>query len=180
MNERQLLSGLQLIKPTIYNDHRGYFYVTYQADYYRELQLPHFVQDNLSRSTKGVLRGLHYQKPNAQGKLVYVTRGSVWDVAVDLRKHSPTFTQWYAVTLSDENHWQLYIPPGFAHGFCVLSDTADFYYKCTDFYTPSAERGISWDDPTLAIPWPVKDPILANKDQHYPTLSTLSDDQLFD
>lgn len=173
------LSGLIIIQPKIYNDNRGYFYEIFQQKRYEEFGLPPFVQDNFSRSTRNVLRGLHYQLPNPQGKLVYVTRGSVWDVAVDIRKHSPTFGQWFGITLSDENHTQFYIPPGFAHGFCVLSDEVDFHYKCTDYYSPGAEQGIAWNDAKLNIPWPVQQPILSAKDEIYSCLHEISDEKLF-
>ncbi len=173
------LSGLLLFEPRIFNDARGYFYETFQAQRYQEYGLPAFVQDNFSRSTQGVLRGLHYQLPKSQGKLVGVTRGKIWDVAIDIRRHSSTFGQWFSVILSDENHTQMYIPPGFAHGFCVLSEVADFYYKCTDFYSPADERGIAWNDKELNLPWPIKQPILSPKDEIYPMLSEIPDEYLF-
>ena len=128
------------------------------------------MQDNWSRSARGTLRGLHFQEPNPQGKLVMVVRGTVWDVAVDIRKGSPRFGRWTAVELSDQNHRQFWVPPGFAHGFCCLSETADLLYKCTDLYLPAADRGIAWDDPDLAIAWPVKDPVLSAKDKVAPAL----------
>jgi dTDP-4-dehydrorhamnose 3,5-epimerase len=173
------LAGLIIIEPTVFHDTRGYFFETFQLQRYTEFGIPAFVQDNVSRSTKNVLRGLHYQLPNAQGKLVWVTRGSVWDVVVDIRLSSPTFGQWFGITLSDENHLQMYIPPGFAHGFCVLSDSADFHYKCTDFYTPGAEHGICWNDPQIQIPWPTTQPITSPKDDLYPTLNEIAHDKLF-
>lgn len=173
------LHGLMIIQPKIFQDNRGYFYEVFQQKRYEEMGIPAFVQDNFSRSTRNVLRGLHYQLPNPQGKLVYVTRGSVWDVAVDIRKSSPTFGQWFGITLSDENHTQLYIPPGFAHGFCVLSDEADFHYKCTDYYTPGAEQGIAWNDTTLNIPWPVQHPVLSPKDEIFPFLHEHTHEKLF-
>lgn len=180
MKTRQTsLEGLLIIEPRIFSDSRGFFYETFQQQRYTELGLTSFVQDNTSRSTKNVLRGLHYQLPQAQGKLVYVTLGSVFDVAVDIRRNSPTFGKWFCITLSDENHLQLYIPPGFAHGFCVLSDEADFHYKCSEFYTPHCEHGIAWNDPQLNIPWPVKNPILSPKDETYATLAEISNDNLF-
>ena len=132
-----------------------------------------FVQDNHSRSSKGVLRGLHFQKTKPQGKLVRVVRGEVYDVAVDIRKGSPTFGQWEGVILSEENKTQLWVPPGFAHGFVVLSDTADFEYKCTDYYDPSDEGSILWNDPDLDIPWPIDNPILSNKDARADRLADL-------
>lgn len=173
------LAGLLIIEPKVFTDTRGYFYETYQRERYEQAGIPAFVQDNTSRSKHGAVRGLHYQLPNAQGKLVYVTRGSVWDVVVDIRTNSATFGHWFAYTLSDENHAQLYVPPGFAHGFCVLSDEADFHYKCTDYYSPSNEHGIAWNDPELNIPWPIKNPILSAKDAAYPTLKGIPHDRLF-
>lgn len=173
------LSGLLIFEPKIFNDNRGYFFEVFQAERYADVGIPPFVQDNISRSTKNVLRGLHYQLPRAQGKLVWVTRGTVWDIALDIRVSSPTFGQWFSIILSDENHTQMYIPPGFAHGFCVLSDEADFYYKCTDFYTPKAEHGIAWNDTNLNIPWPIQHPILSPKDEVYPHLKDIPHENLF-
>ena len=159
------LVGLKLIVPDVFPDNRGYFVETYHATKYDLEGLDEsFVQDNLSHSKKNVLRGLHYQYPGAQGKLIYVTQGEILDVAVDIRKDSPTLGKWYAVTLSAQNHRQLYISPGFAHGFCVLSDTAEVIYKCTDFYNPAYEHTLLWNDPTLAITWPVAQPIISEKD----------------
>jgi len=159
------LVGLKLIVPDVFPDNRGYFVETYHATKYDLEGLDEsFVQDNLSHSKKNVLRGLHYQYPGAQGKLIYVTQGEIFDVAVDIRKDSPTLGKWYAVTLSAQNHRQLYISPGFAHGFCVLSDTAEVIYKCTDFYNPAYEHTLLWNDPTLAITWPVAQPIISEKD----------------
>lgn len=137
------------------------------------------MQDNYSRSKKNVLRGLHYQLPHPQGKLVGVTRGSVYDVVVDIRLSSPTFGNWFGIHLNDENQMQMYIPPGFAHGFCVLSDEADFYYKCTDFYAPGTEHGIIWNDEKLNIAWPISNPILSPKDEIYSSLYEIPHDQLF-
>lgn len=173
------LSGLLLIEPRIFADERGYFFEGFQQTRYAEAGILPFVQYNLSRSKRNVLRGLHYQSPKAQGKLVGVSRGKVWDVAVDIRLSSKTFGQWFAAELSDENHAQLYIPPGFAHGFCVLSEEADFYYKCTDFYAPEAEQGIAWNDTRLNIPWPIEQPLLSPKDQTYSSLHELPHDKLF-
>ena len=173
------LPGLLIIEPQVFHDTRGYFYEAFQQTRYQELGLPVFVQDNVSRSKQHVLRGLHYQNPHSQGKLVGVTSGAVWDVALDIRASSKTFGQWFGLLLSDENHRQMYVPKGFAHGFCVLSNEADFYYKCTDFYSPDSEQGIAWDDPTLNIPWPISQPILATKDQRYPRLSEIPHDKLF-
>lgn len=135
------LSGLLILQPRVFKDERGFFYEVFQAERYKDLGIPPFVQDNFSRSIQNVIRGLHYQLPHPQGKLVYVTRGHVFDVAVDIRKSSPTFGQWFGIHLTDENHTQLYIPPGFAHGFCTLSDEADFHYKCTEYYFPQGEQG---------------------------------------
>lgn len=173
------LPGLLLIEPNVWVDNRGYFYEVYQENRYQEYQLPHFVQDNVSRSKRNVLRGLHYQLPHSQGKLVFVTRGNAWDVSVDLRINSPTFGQWFGIYLNEENHTQLYIPPGFAHGFCVLSDEADFHYKCTDYYFPNAEHGIAWNDVDLNISWPIEHPILSPKDATYPLLRELTNEKLF-
>ena len=164
-----------VIEPKVFGDERGFFLETFQTDRYAELAgitLP-FVQDNHSRSSKAVLRGLHYQKTKPQGKLVRVVRGEVYDVAVDIRQGSPTFGQWEGVILSEENKTQFWIPPGFAHGFLVLSDTADFEYKCTDYYDPSDEGSIIWDDPDLNISWPIKYPQLSDKDLNAPRLVDL-------
>ncbi|HPE72882.1 MAG TPA: dTDP-4-dehydrorhamnose 3,5-epimerase [Candidatus Competibacter sp.] len=162
------LPGILLLEPQVFGDARGFFMETWQAARYREVGMPErFVQDNHSRSRRGVLRGLHYQLTQPQGKLVWVTRGAVFDVGVDIRRGSPSFGRWYGCVLDDLNHRQLYIPPGFAHGFCVLSEEADFFYKCTDYYHPSSERGIAWDDPEIGIAWPIRDGItLSAKDQH--------------
>ncbi len=173
------LDGLLLIEPRVFGDPRGYFFESYQNNRYQELGIPPFVQDNMSHSKRDVLRGLHYQLPYAQGKLVGVSRGAVWDVVVDIRLSSPTFGQWFGTTLSALNHRQMYVPPGFAHGFCVLSDDVDFYYKCTDYYQPTAERGIAWNDPNLKINWPVAHPILSPKDEVYLPLHEMPRDQLF-
>lgn len=173
------LNGLLIITPRLFHDARGYFFESFHQTRYAALGLPPFVQDNHSVSKKNVIRGLHYQQPNAQGKLVFVTRGKVWDVVVDIRKSSPTFGQWFSLILSDENHTQLYIPPGFAHGFCTLSDEADFAYKCTDVYTPGAEHGIRFDDPDINIPWPTTTPILSEKDKTYPLLANIPRENLF-
>ena len=149
------IDGLYIIEPTVHGDSRGYFMETYNQKDMEEAGLNMtFVQDNESMSRKGVLRGLHYQKQYPQGKLVRVIEGEVFDVAVDLRKDSPTFGQWFGVVLSDENKKQFYISPGFAHGFLVLSDVARFCYKCTDFYHPGDEGGLAWNDPEIGIKWP--------------------------
>ena len=161
------LPGLLTIEPKSFGDSRGFFFESYQRDrYYGAGIAVEFVQDNVSRSCKGTLRGLHYQLTRPQGKLVYVTRGEVFDVAVDLRRKSPTFGRWFGTLLNDTNHKQLYIPPGFAHGFAVTSESADFCYKCTEFYDPKDERTLLWNDPDIGIAWPDLDPrILSAKDQ---------------
>lgn len=171
--------GLIIIEPRIFNDSRGYFYESYQDKRYGELGIPPFVQDNFSHSQRNTLRGLHYQLPSAQGKLVGVTQGEVWDVVVDIRQDSPTFKQWFGIHLSEQNHIQMYVPPGFAHGFCVLSETANFYYKCTDYYNPATEKGIIWNDSELNIPWPLQNPIISSKDLLLPSLSEITHDNLF-
>jgi dTDP-4-dehydrorhamnose 3,5-epimerase len=166
------IPGVLLIEPDVFRDPRGLFLETYHARRYEEAGIPGpFVQDNYSQSIRGTLRGLHYQEPHAQGKLVMVTEGAVYDVVVDIRKGAPSFGRWYGVELSAENRRQVYVPPGCAHGFCVTSERASFLYKCTDYYAPSAEQGIIWNDPVLAIPWPVTTPILSAKDQTYKSLA---------
>ena len=167
------IDGLLIIEPKIFADPRGMFYEVYSENRYEEHGIPCFVQDNHSVSKKGVLRGLHYQVNPGQGKLVRVTRGEVFDVAVDIRKQSPTYGKWWGLSLSETNNFQLYIPIGFAHGFCVLSESAEVLYKCSDYYSPENERGILWNDPDLAIDWPVKDPILSEKDAVSPLFSEL-------
>ncbi|RUO92483.1 dTDP-4-dehydrorhamnose 3,5-epimerase [Corallococcus sp. AB018] len=160
-----------LIEPKVFGDDRGFFLESFHAKRYADVGVVGpFVQDNLSRSVKGTLRGLHFQEPNAQGKLVQCLAGAVWDVAVDIRKGSPTFGRWVAAELTGENKHQLWVPAGLAHGFCVVSDSADFFYKCTALYSPEFERSVAWDDPDLAIPWPVKQPLLSAKDQRAPRL----------
>ena len=164
--------GVFIIEPVVHGDHRGFFMESYHRDRFAELGIDcEFVQDNHSRSTRGVLRGLHYQLNQPQGKLVRVVTGEVYDVAVDIRRGSPHYRQWVGVVLSEENRLQLYIPPGFAHGFCTLSEQADFLYKCTDFYTPGDEYGIAWDDPDIGIDWPSMDYILSGKDRDLPRLA---------
>jgi dTDP-4-dehydrorhamnose 3,5-epimerase len=165
------LPGVLIIKPPHFTDHRGFFMETHHQERYAEAGLNRvFVQDNHSRSKKHVLRGLHYQLTRPQGKLVFVVAGEIFDVAVDIRKGSPTFGKWTGAYLSDENKQQIYVPEGFAHGFVVLSEFADVIYKCTDFYAPGDERGIYWADPSIAINWPIKDPILSDKDRECPRL----------
>jgi dTDP-4-dehydrorhamnose 3,5-epimerase len=167
------IEGLIIIEPTVFSDERGYFMETYNNDEFVLAGLPVFyVQDNQSKSRKGVLRGLHFQKTQPQGKLVRVISGEVYDVAVDLRKRSATYGKWRGVTLSAENKLQFYVPEGFAHGFLVLSDTAEFVYKCTRLYSPYDEGGLLWNDPELGIDWPLDgmEPILSDKDRLHPTL----------
>jgi len=164
--ENTRLPGVLLIEPKVFVDQRGFFQEIWNQHRYAKAGMPEtFVQDNLSRSRHGVLRGLHVQNPNAQGKLVYVLEGSVFDVAVDIRRGSPHFGQWVGIELSADNHRQLYIPPGFAHGFCVTSDSALFAYKCTDTYNPSAEFSVLWNDSDIGIDWPIDNPELSAKDQ---------------
>jgi dTDP-4-dehydrorhamnose 3,5-epimerase len=161
------LDDCVIIEPKVFGDERGFFLETFQAERYACLvgiTLP-FVQDNHSRSSKGVLRGLHFQRKKPQGKLVRVVKGEVYDVAVDIRQGSPTYSKWAAIVLSENNKKQVWVPPGFAHGFVVLSDTADFEYKCTDYYDPSDEGSILWSDPDLNIPWPIANPVLSTKDE---------------
>jgi len=161
------IAGVKLIEPKIFGDERGFFLETFELNRYREMldiDLD-FVQDNHSRSGKNVLRGLHFQRKNPQGKLVRVVRGAVFDVAVDIRPHSPTFGKWEGVLLSEENKNQFWIPPGLAHGFVVLSDVADFEYKCTDYYAPENEGCLLWNDPQVGIEWPDITPILSEKDK---------------
>jgi len=165
------IEGLYIIEQKVFSDNRGYFMETYNEKAFKEAGLDiRFVQDNQSKSKKGVLRGLHFQKRYPQGKLVRVFRGEVFDVAVDLRKSSPTFKKWYGCRLSGENRKQMYIPEGFAHGFLVLSDEAEFAYKCTDFYHPEDEGGYPWNDPSFNIEWPLEDIgelLLSEKDKNY-------------
>lgn len=166
--------GVLLIKPKVWGDARGYFVETWQKERYvaAGINWP-FVQDNHSKSSCGILRGLHYQKTRPQGKLVSVSLGSVFDVAVDIRQNSPTFGSWYGVELTQENQWQLWIAPGLAHGFVVTSPFAHFHYKCTDFYCPEDEGSIRWNDPAIGITWPVSEPILSEKDCHAPFFSNV-------
>jgi dTDP-4-dehydrorhamnose 3,5-epimerase len=169
------IPGLLIIEPKVFGDSRGFFLETYNGIRYKEHGLDvQFVQDNHSHSEYGVLRGLHCQRNYPQGKLVSVSRGRVFDVAVDIRKDSPTFGQWESVILDDVNHRQFYVPPGFAHGFCVMSQVADFTYKCTDYYHPEDEIGIHFSDPDLNIDWPVDNPKLSDKDRAYPRLKDIA------
>lgn len=169
------LPGVVIIEPKVFGDARGFFLETFQAERYKEMagiELP-FVQDNHSRSTRGVLRGLHFQLTKPQGKLVRVVRGEVLDVAVDVNPASATFGQHEAVILSEDNHRQFWVPPGYAHGFVVLSDVADFEYKCTDYYDPSDESGVIWNDPEIGIDWKIANPKLSDKDKLLPSLAQL-------
>ena len=167
------IEGLYIIEPMVFGDDRGYFMETYHAEEFKEAGLDQeFVQDNQSKSKKGVLRGLHFQYTKPQGKLVRALRGKVFDVAVDLRKDSPTYGKWEGIILSEENKKQFYVPEGFAHGFVVLSDEAEFTYKCTNFYDAEDEGGILWNDPSIAIEWPidVNEIMLSEKDKKWSTL----------
>ncbi len=168
--ERCRLPGLVVIRPRVFPDGRGYFLESYkESDFARAGISERFVQDNQSSSLKGVLRGLHYQlPPHAQGKLVRVLEGRVWDVAVDIRPDSPTLRQWFGIELSAEDHTLFYIPPGFAHGFLVLSERAQFFYKCTAEYSKESEAGIRWNDPQIAVTWPLKDVTVSDRDQGLP------------
>ena len=173
------IPGLVLIEPVVHGDSRGFFMESWHADRYREQGLPgRFVQSNLSRSGAGVVRGLHFQFPQGQGKLVSVLDGRVFDVAVDIRSDSPTFRQWAGVELSAENHRQLYVPEGFAHGFCVLGDTALMSYYCTSPYNAEQEFSVAWNDPDIGIDWPLEPESLSTKDSVAPLLSELSEDNL--
>lgn len=160
------IPGVLLFEPAAFADERGYFMESFQAERYRDAGLIQpFVQDNLSKSRHGVLRGLHFQYPRGQGKLVQVFQGEVFDVAVDIRRGSPSFGHWVGAILSSENRYQLWIPPGFAHGFCVLSGEALLTYKCTDYYSPATEQTIRWDDPSIRVEWPLSQPSLSAKDR---------------
>jgi dTDP-4-dehydrorhamnose 3,5-epimerase len=177
--ENLSIPDVKLVKPRFFPDARGFFMQTYHYEQYRDAGIDvRFVQDNWSRSTKGVLRGLHYQLKNPQDKLVSVIRGEVFDVAVDIRRGSPTFGKWVGAVLSEENHHQLFVPKGFSHGFCVLSDEVDFIYKCSDFYTPGDEYGICWNDPDIGINWPMENVILAGKDCQAPLLKDVPETNL--
>ncbi len=165
------LAGLKLLKPRVFDDARGHFLETFHLEKFAAHGIPEaFVQDNLSYSGQGVLRGLHYQYPHWQGKLVFVLQGEIYDAVVDIRRNSPTFGKWFGIVLSEHNHLQLYVPPGFAHGFCVTSDNARVMYKCTDFYSPGNEHTILWNDPAIGIAWPVTKPVLSEKDAKGATL----------
>ena len=171
--------GVLVLEPDVFSDDRGFFLETWHSARYEKAGIREsFVQDNISFSKKGVLRGLHFQYPQSQGKLVQVLSGEVVDVAVDIRKGSPTFGKWISEVLSEMNHRQVYIPSGFAHGYCVLSETAIFSYKCTDFYNPASEGGIIWNDPDINIDWPFKEPGLSLKDASFPRLKDIQPDKL--
>ena len=173
------IPGLVIIEPNIYGDARGYFMETWHSDRYAKAGLPtRFVQSNVSRSSAGVIRGLHYQYPNPQGKLVQVLDGRIYDVAVDIRTDSPTFRQWIGVELSAENHRQLYVPEGFAHGFCVVGEAATISYMCTRVFSPKDDASIAWDDPDIGVKWPITPQSLSAKDRDAPRLSDVSPQRL--
>ena len=173
------LEGVFVIEPRVFPDPRGFFMETFHRERYEALGLhADFCQDNLSFSSKNTLRGLHYQFPHEQAKLVQVLQGEIFDVAVDIRRGSPTFCRAVGVTLSESNRRQLFIPKGFAHGFCVLSETALFSYKCSDFYAPDCDRGVLWSDPALGIAWPIENPLLSAKDQGLPLLKDIPEEKL--
>ena len=173
------IPDVRIIKPDVFRDNRGFFMETYQLQKYGQLGITRpFVQDNHSRSSKGTLRGLHYQLNFPQAKLVSVLRGEIFDVAVDIRRGSPTFGRWVGEVLSEDNNYQLFIPEGFAHGFCVLSDTVDLFYKCTDYYHPEDDRGINWADETVGITWPQRTALTSDKDSRLPFLENVSPELL--
>lgn len=174
------LAGLLVIEPKVHGDPRGFFLETWNLRRYREAGLgADFVQDNVSFSRRGTLRGVHFQNPNPQGKLLQVMQGEVFDVAVDLRRSSPTFGKWHGLVLSGENKRQFYVPPGFGHAFLVLSDNALFHYKCTEFYSPRDEVSIRWNDPDIGIEWPIKEPLVSERDANGLRLRDLPPDRLF-
>ena len=173
------LPGVLVVEPRVFGDTRGFFMESFNGERYKEVGIPdRFVQDNLSYSARGVLRGLHFQSPNPQGKLVSVLEGEVFDVAVDIRVGSPTFGRWTGTVLSGENKRQLYIPPDFAHGFLVTGEAALFFYKCTDYYRPASERVVLWNDPDIGIEWPIGAPVLSDKDRAAPPLRAMSEEAL--
>ncbi len=178
MNVRQTpLPGVVVLEPRVFKDERGFFTETFSSRALEGSGVPEiFVQDNHSRSTKGVLRGLHYQLQSPQGKLVHVARGAIFDVAVDIRAGSPHFGEWFGVELNDENLFSLWVPGGFAHGFCVVSDVADVIYKCTTLYDATDDRGVAWNDPGIGIQWPVTHPVISEKDSQLQPLSSPRDD----
>ena len=173
------LPGVLILEPIVFGDKRGFFMEIYNRKAHAEagIQLS-FVQDNLSHSAKGTLRGLHYQLRHVQAKLIQVVRGEIFDVAVDIRRGSPNFGKWAGVQLSEKNRRQVFIPQGFAHGFCVISEMADVVYKCTDLYAPNDEGGILWSDPGLAIDWPIVEPLLSDKDRQLPCLVDIPTERL--
>ncbi len=174
------IEGVLIVEPRVFEDKRGFFMETYHQDRYQECGISQiFAQDNLSFSVKNTLRGLHFQVRHPQAKLIQVICGEIFDVAVDIRPESPTFGNWTGIRLSGQNKRQLFISEGFAHGFCVLSETVHFLYKCSDVYMPDDEGGILWSDPEIGIDWPVDDPILSHKDEEHPLLSDLRPEQLF-
>jgi len=173
------LPGVVIVEPEVFEDERGFFLETFHKGKYADGGIDRsFVQDNHSHSKKGVLRGLHYQVAHPQAKLIYVAAGEIFDVAVDIRRDSPTFGKWISTILSSENRRQIFIPEGFAHGFCVLSESADVTYKCSDFYYPDDDRGILWSDPTIGIKWPIAGPVLSAKDRAYPKLGEIPEGEL--
>ena len=173
------LPDVRIIEPKAFEDRRGFFMETYHQRRYEQSNIDCiFVQDNLSHSVRGILRGLHYQLQYPQAKLVQVIYGAIFDVAVDIRRGSPTFGKWIGAHISDKNRHQIFVPEGFAHGFCVLSETADVLYKCTDFYAPDDEGGILWSDPGIGIDWPINDPLLSDKDSQYPCLKDVALERL--
>ncbi|RJP84072.1 MAG: dTDP-4-dehydrorhamnose 3,5-epimerase [Desulfobacteraceae bacterium] len=173
------IPGVCLIEPDCFEDHRGFFMETHHQEKYRQAGLDKtFVQDNHSHSKRHVLRGLHYQLNRPQGKLVYAVTGEIFDVAVDIRRSSPTFGLWTGAILSAQNHKQIYVPEGFAHGFVVLSESADVIYKCTDVYTPGDEYGVLWNDPAIGINWPIDSPVLSQKDQENQKLEDIASSRL--
>ncbi len=173
------LPGVILLEPALHTDPRGFFVESFHEDRYSDAGIPaRFVQDNHSHSSRGVLRGLHFQHQRPQGKLVWVVSGKVYDAVVDVRHGSPTFGCWEGVILDSNHYHQLYIPPGFAHGFCVLSEAADFVYKCTQYYDADDDAGIAWDDPDIGIEWPIATPSLSDKDRRHPRLHELDPVQL--
>ena len=173
------IQGVLILEPDVFKDKRGYFLETWNKERYEKNGIPYsFVQDNISFSKKGILRGLHFQYPQPQGKLIQVLSGKVIDIAADIRIGSPTYGKWHSEILSDTNHKQMFVPSGFAHGYCVMSESAIFSYKCTDFYNPATEHGIIWNDPDLNIDWQIEEPVLSPKDAKYPRLKDLSPDEL--
>jgi dTDP-4-dehydrorhamnose 3,5-epimerase len=173
------LPGVLILEPKVFHDDRGYFLETWNSKRYEQTGIPGpFVQDNISFSKKGILRGLHFQYPQSQGKLIQVLSGEVLDVVVDICVGSPTYGQWVGELLSDSNHRQIYVPAGFAHGYCATSEAAIFSYKCTDFYNPATEHGIIWNDPDIGIEWPITQPVLSPKDESYHRLKDLPPEYL--